>query len=1126
MATDDQPSTSAIGDEVRGWVEAARAVLAARVQVIVTANKASTALHQRVVQARRDNRVLWHVVPLRSDDLGALQAVAAKATLPDVPLDVQRELDRLTTEVGQATDDLRKVTGFGRLLLFGGTRDKANQAATFLADYRRWFLTSQLHGEIEKAAPRDDPRVRALEFGDILADWVGFKQQLPDQGHGATVEASTAFAILPNATAVIRRAAADEANLRKSAVDAGNHVRNQETDRLLADMPVERLREATRDKIRVGALNDNGITNVLAVLANEHRLEGFEGIGPTTATRIRAAARTLRQNTFDEMPMRIDIKKRTPEYTEFLRRLRAWDAAHRASATTSEMAIVEELAPVAAAIDKAVNYAIVLPAESSVEEFRQAIQTVARSARAIADAQDVATVGDPWEDFLARPADYFALLAELGFITEDDEKTQGDLPTEIIEAVREFELKGDHLTASLRGYQSFAAKFALVQRKVVIGDEMGLGKTVEAIAALAHLRAKGDHNFLVVCPAAVVTNWVREVAAKSKLAAHRLHGPDRQWAAKNWERNGGVAVTTFETLGWVKNNVSVPNLGCVIVDEAHYIKNPEALRTQRTAHLIDTCERAILLTGTPLENRLDEFRNLVGYLRPDLVLDADEFSPKKFRRQVAPAYLRRNQEDVLAELPELVEVDEWITMSGEDASAYRAAVNERNFMAMRQAAMNRGHKSAKMERLIEIVEEAEANGRRVVVFSHFLDVLQQVAAHLPGRVFGPLTGSVAAGRRQDMVDQFSAAKQGAVLVAQILAGGVGLNIQAASVVVICEPQLKPTIEWQAIARAHRMGQLESVQVHRLLSDEGVDQQIREILARKKELFESFARQSETAESAPEAYDITEAELAREIIAAERERLFGGAAGSERSSATTTPPAGGPAVGRAETTRPSADDPERAGTLRMPTAHIESPTRSSGPSMSTRAVDGPPAVHARMESAGPSSNLKPYREFQGRLPSIERTSDAMIINNVVRIVESEGPVIGFRIHDAYIEACNGHGGGKEVSRTLNRAISQAEREGQIVAENPLNEQGVKPRTFRLPTQAQVVPRELGARTLDRVPPSELAHHLAQLAADGKLTPDDELFGAFRRRLGLKALSAYDEEILRAVHDIAQIEGRTR
>ena len=166
------------------------------------------------------------------------------------------------------------------------------------------------------------------------------------------------------------------------------------------------------------------------------------------------------------------------------------------------------------------------------------------------------------------------------------------------------------------------------------------------------------------------------------------------------------------------------------------------------------------------------------------------------------------------------------------------------------------------------------NGRRVIVFSHFRDVLDAVMGELGEVAVGPLTGDVPAARRQELVDEFSAADGGAVLVSQIVAGGVGLNIQAASVVVICEPQLKPTTEWQAIARAHRMGQLESVQVHRLLLEDSVDARIVEILARKKQLFDELVRVSTTADAAPEAYDVSEAELAREIIAAERERLAG------------------------------------------------------------------------------------------------------------------------------------------------------------------------------------------------------------------------------------------------------------
>jgi SNF2 family DNA or RNA helicase len=93
-------------------------------------------------------------------------------------------------------------------------------------------------------------------------------------------------------------------------------------------------------------------------------------------------------------------------------------------------------------------------------------------------------------------------------------------------------------------------------------------------------------------------------------------------------------------------------------------------------------------------------------------------------------------------------------------------------------------------------------------------------------------------------------------------------------VVLCEPQLNPAMEWQAIARARRMGQLDSVQVHRLLSEEGVDQRLRQVLGRKAELFDQFARESDVAEAAPEAVDISEAELARQVIAEEQERMLG------------------------------------------------------------------------------------------------------------------------------------------------------------------------------------------------------------------------------------------------------------
>ena len=124
-----------------------------------------------------------------------------------------------------------------------------------------------------------------------------------------------------------------------------------------------------------------------------------------------------------------------------------------------------------------------------------------------------------WADFRARPADYQALAAQLGLLPDEGERVHGDLPEEIVAAIRGMDLDTRYLAASLRGYQDFAARFALVQKKVLIGDEMGLGKTIEALAALTHLHAEGRTHFLVVCPAAVVSNWIREVESKSRLEA-------------------------------------------------------------------------------------------------------------------------------------------------------------------------------------------------------------------------------------------------------------------------------------------------------------------------------------------------------------------------------------------------------------------------------------------------------------------------------------------------------------------------------------------------------------------------------------------------------------------------------
>jgi SNF2 family DNA or RNA helicase len=410
---------------------------------------------------------------------------------------------------------------------------------------------------------------------------------------------------------------------------------------------------------------------------------------------------------------------------------------------------------------------------------------------------------------------------------------------------------------------------------------MGLGKTLQAISAIAHRNLAGATRFLVVCPASVVTNWMREVDSRSDLPIIKIHGEDHKASLQRWIESSGIGITTYDTLKsfeLTEQQISALNVDTVIVDEAHYIKNIATGRTRTIQKWLDRSPNVIFLTGTPLENRVEEFVALAKLLDSKMGNEISRVAlaagPESFRKAVAPIYLRRNTEEVLKELPELIEVIEYCTWEGVDKQKYIDAVAAGNFMAMRRAAFSpqSDMQPSKLERLVELVEESIDSGQKVIVFSYFRSVIEQVMQALGERAIGPITGSVSSTQRQNIVDQFQGSPTPLALVGQIQAAGTGLNIQAASVVILCEPQIKPSLEVQAIARAHRMGQVRKVQVHRLILPESVDEQMLAMLARKQTEFDDYARDSDLANSAVGAKEVSEESIAKVIVMDERRRL--------------------------------------------------------------------------------------------------------------------------------------------------------------------------------------------------------------------------------------------------------------
>ena len=470
---------------------------------------------------------------------------------------------------------------------------------------------------------------------------------------------------------------------------------------------------------------------------------------------------------------------------------------------------------------------------------------------------------DAWRRYGENAASFVALLEGVGAgapipggapLAAADQR--GGLPAEIADAVEATQLDLSLLTATLRRYQLFGAQYLVHQRRTLLGDDMGLGKTMQVLAAMCHLAAQGKRRFFVVAPNAVLINWEREVRKHTKLGAIVIHGFDRDDELEQWHREGGVAITTFTTLGKLLDRLGPVDL--VAVDEAHSVKNPEAQRSQAVARLAAGAEHVAFLTGTALENRLEELQYLVLTVQPELkealggLLRQARPKPIEVRLKLAPVYLRRTQKDVLKELPDLQEIDEVIPLEPADREAYAKA--PMNLMQKRLAATvgAGGQQAAKYDRLRDLLAQYREEGRKVVLFSFFRQVLDDV-----GLIAGEhdrIDGDLSAEQRQAVIDRFTARTGFGLIVLQIEAGGVGINLQSAQVVILMEPQFKPSTERQAVARVRRMGQTRKVVAHRFIAERTIDEHLVLLIKQKAQLFEDYAQQSAVKAASAMAVD--------------------------------------------------------------------------------------------------------------------------------------------------------------------------------------------------------------------------------------------------------------------------------
>ena len=650
-----------------------------------------------------------------------------------------------------------------------------------------------------------------------------------------------------------------------------------------------------RSGIRLKALRDNGYQNMADLYAaSPDQLASVYGISQDAAQVIRDATDEIAREVERTIKLKISSDDQTPAATAVLKAACQYDRIHKAGSiippesgerldeagrhTSCLSSLNNNLCWVLANPDQKQRYVKAFQAlcPGLDQALIEAAQTYSR------DILEDVTVPDSlvWSDFSSRSVEYFNLLEELcpGVFGNDD--LLYGLPEELAREIQDQEYFPQGLKVTLRKYQEWGVRYILHQGRVLLGDEMGLGKTVQAIAVMVSLRNTGAGKFLVVCPASVLPNWCKEIDRKSDFRSIKVHGYGRQAAFDSWNRDGGVAVTTYETLGTLR----IPedfSYDLLVVDEAHFIKNVNAQRSQCVRMYGNYTRRLLYMTGTALENKVEEMLSLLQVLNRRVTAQARRIAfmstAPEFRQVVAPVYYRRKREDVLTELPAITYSKEWCDLMPEEYAAYEQAVLERNQTMIRRVSwvMKDPGRSAKIRRLKEIVEDAESDGRKVLVFSFYLDTIRCVIDILGSRCTQPINGSVPVQRRQEIIDEFEKMPAGSVLPAQIQAGGTGLNIQSASVVIICEPQLKPSIENQAISRVYRMGQTRKVLVYRLLASNTLDERIDDILTEKQMIFDAFADISDAVTvKEKEDYQIDDTTFGR-LVQEEIERISAG-----------------------------------------------------------------------------------------------------------------------------------------------------------------------------------------------------------------------------------------------------------
>lgn len=440
------------------------------------------------------------------------------------------------------------------------------------------------------------------------------------------------------------------------------------------------------------------------------------------------------------------------------------------------------------------------------------------------------------------------------------------------------------LQKTLRHYQKNGYKWMRTLENYgfggILADDMGLGKTLQVITLLlARKEQKESSTSLVVCPASLVYNWQEEVGHYApELKTCTLTGIQQErYDLLEHYKEYDVVICSYDTLKRDIDQYEGKEFDYEIIDEAQYIKN-HTTAVAKSVKIIKAAQR-IALTGTPIENRLSELWSIFDYLMPGFLYGYEVFkkefeSPivkgqdadamRRLQRMVAPFILRRLKTDVLKDLPDKLEENRYVRFEPEQQKLYDAQLthmqttikaqgqeefnkNKLQILAeltkLRQICCDPGlcydnfkGSSAKLEACVDLIENAKDGGHKILLFSQFTSMLEKIGEKLTqkGISFYVITGSTPKEKRLQLVKEFNR-NDTTVFLISLKAGGVGLNLTGADVVIHYDPWWNVAVQNQATDRAYRIGQTKKVTVYKMIAKGSIEEKIQKLQEAKKDL---------------------------------------------------------------------------------------------------------------------------------------------------------------------------------------------------------------------------------------------------------------------------------------------------